>query len=164
MGEMGFPPSASMDVYGRPHAVPDHGAALDVPAWPAWAPGALPLGFPLFGGLPQHKICSVALPAVHCHPIPCLVVVLQLRESVLFCVMVSHCFVPLPCKDHSTKKPGFICISQSRNLYSQQRKLAPETAAFVHPQAGEIKPKIQHLKMHDMIFFTHLPNKGEIGI
>jgi len=53
--------AAAMDVEIGAEMAPGHGAALDMPAGPAAAPGALPARLVGPGGLPEHEIGRVAL-------------------------------------------------------------------------------------------------------
>ena len=62
--------AAAVQVEGLPQVMHAHGGALDVPARPPGAPGAVPGRFPGLGGLPQDKIQGILFIGVHFDPGP----------------------------------------------------------------------------------------------
>ena len=62
--------AAAVNVKALAQGLAAHGRALDVPAGPALAIGAVPLGvcgLALFGGFPEHKVQRVLLAIEHGH-------------------------------------------------------------------------------------------------
>lgn len=82
-----------MDVDHRPHQGSDHGAALNVPAWAAGAPGGGPGGLPCLRSLPERKISGSPLPLIHCHPLTRSVVLLREGSEENYSIIIIQLLV-----------------------------------------------------------------------
>ena len=79
-------PAAAVNINDRAHQLSDHCAALNVPAWSARAPWAVPCGLIWLGGLPEHKVCRMPLACIHCYPLAGFVVLLRVHGCITLAI------------------------------------------------------------------------------
>ena len=109
-----------MYVDDRTHQLPDHGAALDVPARPSRAPGALPCGLIWLCSLPEHEVCRMPLAGVDCHSFSCSVVLLD--AGVILCGTQSH---PVSNMFSNATEPGRTQEAKSDVPYQRAARQTP---------------------------------------